>query len=82
MSEYTFTTEDRGHGIIAVYGTGPADEFDAIERAGNHYAKKNLTFASGMSGRPVSAGAEFKDGGRTVTTQQIFITQPLPPRTD
>lgn len=82
MSDYTFTTEDRGHGIIAVYVTGPADEYDSIERAGKAYARKNLTFEPGLSGGPVSSGASFTDGGRMVTTQQVFITKRLTPRTD
>lgn len=81
-NKYEITTEDRGHGIIAVYVTGPADEYDAIERAGKAYARKNLTFEPGLSGRPVSSGASFTDAGMTVTTQQIFITKRLAPRED
>lgn len=80
--KYDVKTEDRGGGIIAVYVKGPASEIDSIERASRTYARRNLTFAPGLPAGPVSGGGEFTDGGRVYVSQDIYITQPLPPRTD
>jgi hypothetical protein len=74
---YAITTEDRGHGIKAVYVEGPSSEIDAIDRAGKSYARKTW----GASG-PVSSGGAFTDKGATYTAQLIFCTKPLTPRTD
>ncbi|MFH8483025.1 hypothetical protein [Streptomyces sp. NPDC018055] len=75
-------TEDRGHGIIAVYVKGPADDIKAIERTSRAYARNRLTFAPGMSMGPVSGGGEFRDGGATYISQDTYATQPLTPRKD
>lgn len=81
--KYEVKTEDRGHGIIAVYVKGPASEVDSIQRASRAYAKANLTFAPGLSGRATSGGGgEFADQGATFVSQDIYTTQPLTPRTD
>lgn len=74
---YEIATEDRGHGIIAVYVTGPDTEMAQIDRAGLQYAKKAL----GVPGGPTSSGARW-DGKGNYTAQLVFITQPLTPRTD
>ncbi|MCX4799622.1 hypothetical protein OG497_37845 [Streptomyces sp. NBC_01242] len=79
---YQVRTEDRGHGIVAVYVKGSANDIKAIERASRAYARKHLTFAPGMSGGPVSGGGEFCDGGATYISQDVHVTQPLAPRED
>lgn len=66
---YTITTEDRGHGIIAVFVTGPANEYDAIERAGKRYAKQNLTFAPGLSGGPCPLARSSRARGSRLATR-------------
>lgn len=80
---YEIKTEDRGHGIIAVYVKGPASEIESIQRASRAYARANLTFAPGLSAGPTSGGGgEFADGGKTFVSQDIYTTQPPAPRTD
>lgn len=79
--KYAHRLENRGHGIYAVYSTGPDSEIRAIERAGRAYARHHLTFEPGLSGGPSSGGGAF-DGKGGYEAQQIFITKKLPPRED
>jgi hypothetical protein len=82
MRAYEIATEDRGHGIIAVYVTGPASEINKIDRAANQYARNNLTFAPGLSAGPVSSGGAITDKGQTYIAQHVFTTKRLTSRTD
>lgn len=74
--------EDRGHGIIAVYVKGSANDIKGIERASRAYARHRLTFAPGMSMGAVGGGGEFRDAGATYISQDAHVTQPLAPRED
>jgi hypothetical protein len=78
---YQVRTEDRGHGIIAVYVKGSANDIKGIERASRAYAK-TLTFAPGCSVGAVGGGGEFCDAGATYISQDTHVTQPLAARTD
>ncbi|MGW1436793.1 hypothetical protein ACWD7M_16280 [Streptomyces griseus] len=79
---YQVRTEERGHGIVAVYVKGPASEIKSIERTSRAYARNRLTFAPGMSMGPLSGGGALCDGGATYISQDIYATQPLTPRED
>lgn len=74
-------TEERGHGIVAVYIKGSADEIHKIQRASAAYARSHLTFAPGLSAVS-GGGGEITDSGRTFISQDVYATQPLPPRQD
>jgi hypothetical protein len=81
--DYEITTEDRGHGIIAVYAEGPDTEIAEIDRAILRYARKELE----VPGGPTSSGGSFTSGPTigapgTYKGQMVFITKPLPPRQD
>lgn len=76
--KYMIRTEDRGHGIAAVYVKGPAAEGESIDKAGDMYARRNL----GASGGPVSSGVELADAGATWIAQRIYSTRPATPRQD
>jgi hypothetical protein len=78
---YMVRTEDRGHGIVAVYVKGPASDIKGIERASRAYAK-TLTFAPGMKPGAVGGGGEFTDAGATYISQDVHLTKPLPKRED
>ena len=71
MFKITDTTpliaERRSANIVALYVTGPADDYNKIKNAVRAYARKFL----GVSG-PVSGGASFNGDG-TVTSQEIFV---------
>ncbi|MFD8648691.1 hypothetical protein [Streptomyces mirabilis] len=82
VNGYEVRTEDRGHGIIAVYVKGSANDISGIERASRAYARKNLTFAPGRSMGAVGGGGEFHDAGATYISQDVHTTQPLTARTD
>lgn len=71
---YDITTEDRGHGIIAVYVTGPDTEIAAIDRAGQAYARQTWG-----KGGPVSSGGRWTGDGVYIA-QQVYVTRPLTPR--
>ncbi|MEV7675045.1 hypothetical protein [Streptomyces sp. NPDC088752] len=79
---YLVRTEERGHGIVAVYVKGPASETDKIDRAAVAYARARLAFAPGLSAGAVSSGGEFTGGGRTYIAQHVFTTERLAPRED
>lgn len=55
--EYLVRTEDRGHGIVAVYVRGPHTEVDSIERASLAYAKSH-----GLRPGASAGGGEFFNG--------------------
>jgi hypothetical protein len=55
--KYLVRTEDRGHGIIAVYVKGPAAEVDSIDRASVAYAR-----AHGLRLGASAGGGEFFEG--------------------
>lgn len=76
---YAVRTEDRGHGIIAVYVRGSADESSKIEKAGNAYAREHLTFEPGLSAH-ANGGGEFFQG--EYIAQMIYTTKRLAPRED
>lgn len=78
---YQVRTEDRGHGIIAVYVKGSAHQTRIIDRTANAWARKNLTFEDGLSARG-NGGGEFRDAGATYIAQAIFTTKRLAPRED
>jgi hypothetical protein len=82
LGEFEVRTEDRGHGIVAVYVKGPASRIDSIQRASRAYARHHLEFAPGMSGGAVSGGGEITDQGATFISQDVYATQPLAPRED
>ncbi len=67
-SDTPLTAERRTADIVALYVTGPADQFTSIERAVNAYARAFL----GVSGH-VSAGASFLSHGQTVEVQMIYV---------
>ncbi|MFE2934959.1 hypothetical protein [Streptomyces sp. NPDC059278] len=74
---YKVRTEDRGHGIIAVYVMGPASDIKGIESTSRAYARARLTFAPGMSMGAVGGGGEFCNKGATYISQDVHVTQPL-----
>ncbi|MDQ1041518.1 hypothetical protein QFZ75_008020 [Streptomyces sp. V3I8] len=84
VNGFMIRTEDRGHGIIAVYVKGSANDVNGADRAGVAYARKNLTFAPGMPGPSMSSagGGEFADAGATYIAQMVFTTMPLAARQD
>lgn len=77
--KYLIRTEDRGHGIIAVYARGPVAEATSIDRAANQYARQNLTFEDGLSAGAVTGGGECFEG--EWIAQQVY-TKRLTPHTD
>jgi len=80
--KYRHRTEDRGRGIVAVFSEGPSSEVNAVDREGRSFAKRELTFEPGLTGRPVSGGGRFYDHGAMYEAQQIFVTKKLTPRED
>lgn len=64
---YKVRTEERGHGIVAVYVRGPASAVNGIERATAAYARKQGLVEGGSAG-----GGEFADKGRTYISQRAF----------
>ncbi|MDX3260775.1 hypothetical protein PV336_16260 [Streptomyces sp. MI02-2A] len=64
---FKVTTEDRGHGIHAVYVTGSSNDIKAIHRAARKFAR----WVWDVTG-PVSGGGSITDQGKTYTAQEIF----------
>lgn len=78
--KYRIRTEDRGHGIIAVYAIGPVGDMASIDRAANQYARQNLTFEDGLSAGAATGGGECFKG--EYIAQQVYTTKRLAPRED
>jgi hypothetical protein len=78
--KYLIRTQDRGHGIIAVYARGPESDMASIDRAANQYARQNLTFQDGLSAGAVTSGGEMFRG--EWIAQQVYTTKRLAPRED
>jgi hypothetical protein len=78
--KYLIRTEDRGHGIIAVYARGDESDMASIDRAANQYARQNLTFEDGLSAGAVTGGGEMFRG--EWIAQQVYTTKRLAPRED
>lgn len=78
---YQVRTEDRGHGIIAVYAKGPANDVKGIERTARAYARRELEFAPGMERGRTGGGGECRDAGATYISQDVYTTRPLTTRT-
>ncbi|MFE6000229.1 hypothetical protein ACFQ6C_25770 [Streptomyces sp. NPDC056454] len=64
---YQVRTEERGHGIVAVYVKGPGNDITSMERASDSYAR-----AKGLRTGASAGGGENRDGGATWITQKAY----------
>jgi hypothetical protein len=64
---YQVRTEERGHGIVAVYVKGGGNDISAIERVTAAYARAN-----GLREGAAPGGGEGRDGGATWIAQRAF----------
>lgn len=64
---YLVRTEERGHGIVAVYAKGPGNDVNGTDRARAGYARSLGLEPGGSAG-----GGEFTDAGRTYISQCTY----------
>lgn len=67
---YPVRTEDRGHGIVAVYVKGPADDIEGVNRTAAAYARAQGFKPSASA----SGGGEITGKGSIWIAQQIYRT--------